>query len=52
MQLAQTDGRKREGRLLEIKADEITLDERTTGQTASTAIKLNSIRQASVLVKQ
>ena len=52
VQLIQTDGRKREGRLLEIKADEITLDERTTGQTASTAIKLNSIRQAFVLVKQ
>lgn len=52
VQLIQADGRKREGRLIEFKADEVTLDERTTGQTASTAIKLNSIRQAFVLVKQ
>jgi hypothetical protein len=52
VQLIQTDGRKRAGRLIEIKDDELSLDERTAGQTPNTAIKLNSIRQAAVLVKQ
>jgi hypothetical protein len=52
VQLTQTDGRKRSGRLIELKGDEVTLDERTAGQSASTPIKLNSIRQAAVLVKQ